>query len=485
MSNPIKSLFKETAIYGLSSIIGRFLNYLLVPLYTSVFVNPAHYGVVSELYAWVAFLIVILSFGMETAYFRFLESSENKQKTFRDALWVVVIVNAFFLLGILFFHQDIANAMLYEEHSEYVVILGIVVSLDALSSLPLAKLRHQQKAIRFAGIQLSSIFINIVLNLVFMLFFFNSERPEEGVLFILIANLLASVIKPLILWRDFSILSESPNKESIKRMVKYSIPLMLAGFAGIINETLDRIMLKQILYNPSEPTSLDYAEGQVGIYSACYKLAMLVTIFIQAYRYAAEPFFFKQLKNEKRNEIYTNVMNYFVAAVGCVFLIVSLNIDILKYFIQNEVYWEGLKVVPILLMANVFFGIYINQSIWYKLSGQTKYGLYIALIGATITIVGNYIFIPKFGFVACAWVTLIVYAAQMVISYVWGQIHYPINYNLFRIGLYLGLALLIFASMDSFSLGSKAHSLAIGNILIASYMFFVFKMETKTINERN
>lgn len=481
MSNPFKSLFKQTAVYGLSSIIGRFLNYLLVPLYTAVFTNPAEYGVVSELYAWVAFLIVILTFGMETAFFRFFESSEDKKSIFKNTLWTVLIVNALFLVTILLFHENFATLMLFEDHSEYLVLLSFIVVLDAMSALPLAKLRQEQRAIRFSGIQLSSILVNIVLNLLFMLVFFNEDRPEEGVLFILIANLIASAIKPILLFKDYSVLIEKPDKQVLKKIMVYAFPLVLAGFAGIINETLDRIMLKQILYDPTNPSSLEFAEGQVGIYSACYKLAMMVTIFIQAYRYAAEPFFFRQINNENRNNIYVKVMNIFVAIVGCFFLLVAINIDVFKYFIQNKVYWEGLSIVPVLLLANVFFGIYINQSIWYKLSGQTKYGLYIAIIGAVITIVGNYIFIPHYGFVASAWVTLVVYTLQMLVSYIWGQIHYPIPYNIPRIFSYLAMALIIYLIFCLLPFESKTINLLLGNFLTIGYLMFIYFVERKSL----
>ena len=224
-----------------------------------------------------------------------------------------------------------------------------------------------------------------------MLLVFDPERPEEGVLFILFANLFASLVKPLLLHKNFMDIKFNFDFQLAKKMIYYALPLVIAGFAGIINETIDRILLKHILYDGSSVESLTYAEAQVGIYSACYKLAMLVTILLQAYRYAAEPFFFAQMKNEDKNKVYSKVMNFFVATVALVFLVVSLNIDIFKYFIQNEAYWVGLKVVPILLLANVFLGIYYNQSIWYKLSGQTRFGAYIAIGGATLTILINLI----------------------------------------------------------------------------------------------
>lgn len=477
MSNPIKKLLGQTAVYGLSSIVGRLLNYLLVPLYTQVFADPSDYGVVSELYAWVAFLIVFLTFGMETAFFRFLQDHEDKDKVFLNGFLTVIGVNVLFFCSLLYFNQDIANVMLYPGHNEYIILLGAIVAIDSITALPLAKLRAENKALKFASIQFASIGVNIGLNLFFMLYLFDPTRPEEGVLFILFANLIASLVKPLLLYRDFLSIKFSFDLQLAKEMLVYSIPLVIAGFAGIINETLDRILLKHITYDGLNPASLNFAEEQVGIYSACYKLAMLVTILLQAYRYAAEPFFFAQMKSEDKNKVYAKVMNYFVATVCLVFLVVSLNIDIFKHFIRNEAYWSGLGVVPILLLANVFLGIYYNQSIWYKMSGQTRFGAYIAIVGATLTILINVVFIPEYGFYACAWATLVVYAFQMIASYYLGQRYYPIQYNLRKFFLYFGGALLLFVIAKLMQIDGVYTRLFFHNTLIIIYLVIVFSVE--------
>lgn len=440
--NPLRKLVSQTAVYGLPTIIGRLLNYFLVPLYT-FFLPPENYGVVSELYAWVAFLIVLLSFGMETAFFRFIHEKEDKELVFRNSFLTVIGINLSFYVVLLFFSQNVADALLYSEHVEYIVILATTVCIDAISALPMAKLRAEEKAKKFASILFSAIGVNVFFNLFFLYFFLDPSRPEEGVLFILIANLLSSMVKIIGTYKDYLNVELKYDKELGKEMFKYALPLLIAGFAGIINETLDRVMLKQLLYKKAG-LSLVVAEAKLGIYSACYKLAMIVSIFLQAYRYAAEPFFFSSAKNEDRNKLYVKIMNYFIAAVCIVFLGVTLNIDIFKHFIRNEAYWEGLGVVPILLIANIFLGIYFNQSIWYKLSGQTKFGAYIAIGGAAITIFINLIFIPIYGYWASAWATLVVYALQMVASYLLGQKYYPINYNLRKFGLYFGLSLTIF-----------------------------------------
>ena len=487
MSNPIKKLLGQTAVYGLSSIVGRLLNYLLVPLYTHAqygFKDPADYGVVSELYAWVAFLVVFLTFGMETAFFRFLQDKEDKDKVFLNGFLTVIGVNVLFFSALLFFNQNIADLLLFSDHNEYIILLGAIVCIDAITALPLAKLRAENKAMQFAGIQFSSIFVNVALNVFLMVFVFDPSRPEEGVLFILFSNLIASLVKPVLLYRHFLNLRLNFDFQLAKEMSIYAIPLVIAGFAGIINETLDRILLKHILYDGATEVSLKFAEAQVGIYSACYKLAMLVTILLQAYRYAAEPFFFAQMKNQEKNKVYAKVMNFFVATVCLVFLLVSLNIDFFKLFIRSEAYYVGLPVVPILLLANVFLGIYYNQSIWYKLSGQTKFGAYIAIAGASLTVIINLIFIPLYGFMASAWATLIVYAFQMVVSYKLGQKYYPIKYNVRKFVLYLGFALLLFGFATLLDLqANTAVKFIVHNLFVGIYILLVFVLEKSSFKK--
>lgn len=476
--NPLKKLLGQTAVYGLSSILGRTLNYLLVPLYTWVFAtHPEEYGVISQLYAFVAFLMILLTFGMETTYFRFIQDSENKKQVFQNSFITLALLNIVFLIGLVLFNRNIANALLFD-HPEYIILMGAIVVIDATSSLPLAKLRAEEKAKEFAIIQFSSIGVNIILNLILLYFFVDRTEPTNGVLYILVANLVSSLVKPIMLRRDFIGIRFNLDLPMLRKMLVYAIPIVIAGFAGIINEVIDRIMLKQMLYDPANGVTAKMADAQIGIYSACYKLAMLVTILLQAYRYAAEPFFFNQMKNQDRNKLYVKLMNYFVAVVCLVFLGVSLNLDVFKYFISNETFWDGLPVVPILLLANVFFGVYINQSIWYKLTNQTKYGAYISIMGAILTIGINYIFIPIYGFYASAWATLIVYAFQMVVSYVWGQKHFPIKYNLRKFFLYLGLSILIYFVTDKIPYGDHSFiKLVMNNLLILFFIYIVMSVE--------
>lgn len=433
----------QTAVYGLPTIVGRLLNYFLVPLYTmeGAF-ETQDYGTLSELYGYVAFLMILLPLGMETAYFKYLNKREDKAEVFQNSFITVLIFSASIFVLMLFASQGIANIIGYPNHSEFITSLALVVCIDAVTALPMAKLRAENKARHFSLIHFTAIIVNIGFNLIIIYFLFDPSDPMQAIFYILLANIAASSVKVIGTYKEFLQIKFKMNVELAKEMLLYSIPLVVGGFAGIINETLDRVLMKPLLTGTGMSDKL--ALAQVGIYSACYKLAMIVTIFLQAYRYAAEPFFFSQSKNKDRNKLYVKIMNYFVAAVCLVFLGVTLNIDLFKHFIRNPEYWAGLGVVPILLIANVFLGIYINQSIWYKLSGQTRFGAFIALGGAALTILVNVIFIPIYGFWAAAWATLIVYAAQMVASYLLGQKHYPINYNLRKFALYFGFALTLF-----------------------------------------
>lgn len=477
----------QTAIYGLPTIVGRLLNYFLVPLYTSPNkFQPADYGVLSELYAWVAFLIILLPLGMETAFFRFINKHENKEEVFRNSFLTVAGFSILFFVLIFFASGSIAAWLGYPEHPEFIIVLGLIVSIDAITALPMAKLRSENKAKQFSIIHFTAIIVNIGLNFIIIYALFDPDEPLRAVLYILLANVLASVVKIIGTYKEFLTVKWKLNKDLAVQMLKYSLPLVVAGFAGIINETMDRVMMKPLLMNAGRTRS--HALSQVGIYSACYKLAMIVTIFLQAYRYAAEPFFFSQAKNQDRNKLYVKIMNYFVAAVCLVFLGVSLNIDIFKHFIRSETYWVGLGVVPILLIANVFLGIYYNQSIWYKLSGQTRFGAFIAVGGALITILINLIFIPIYGYWAAAWATLIVYGAQMVASYLLGQKYYPIKYNLRKFALYFGLAIFLFLITLAINMDPNEFTWSkffFHNFLILLYVAVVWFVEKPQASKAN
>ena len=485
--NPLKKLAGQTAVYGLSSIFGRLLNYLMVPLYTNYFA-PAEYGVVSELYAYVGFFVVFLTFGMETTFFRFSNIKRNdKQTIYNQAGTFIIGINIAFLLFSFVFAQFFADIMDYSDHKEYIQWFAIVIATDAITSIPLSKLRLDEKPKKFAMVQFATIGINIFLNLFFIVFcrhvYFTGGNfflvnwvydPSIGVGYIFISNLIASLTRPIMLYKEFKQIRLKLDQPVLKEMILYAFPLVIAGFAGIINEALDRLLLRRIL---TATHWRSYALEQVGIYSACYKLSILITMFIQAFRYAAEPFFFSKSNDENHKKIYSRVMTYFVITVSLMFLVVTLYIDIFKYFIPNEEYWVGLHVVPILLLANIFLGIYYNQSIWYKLANKNKFGSYISIGGATLTIILNLALIPLIGFTGSAIATLVVYFGQMVASWKLGQIHYPIKYNLRKIGFYLILAILLFLISLLFNFDYIFVKLFLNTILLGLFIFVVFVLE--------
>lgn len=435
----LKKLAGQTAIYGLPSILGRVLNYLLVPLHTSYFA-PSEYGIVSEFYAYVAFFVILLMMGMETTFFRFVNQSNDKEKTFNQVFSIVLVINVLFLATIILFAQSIATWMGYPDYKQYVLWFSFILAMDAMSSLFLAKLRFKEKAKQFALVQLASIGVNVLLNIFFIAVLMDAENDSIGIGYIFLANLFASLIKPMLLYKEVIKYRFILDKIMAKAMLIYAIPLMIAGFAGIINETFDRILIKRLL----QPQGIVYAQEQVGIYSANYKLSILISLFIQAYRYAAEPFFFAQAQQQDRQKTYSKTMTFFVIIVSFMFLVIALNLAIFKWFIPNQAYWEGLKIVPILLLANVFLGIYYNQSIWYKLADKTYYGAYIAIGGAAITLTLNILLVPLLGYMGSAIATLTVYFSMMMASHYYGKKYYPIKYNFRKIGLYLFTALALF-----------------------------------------
>lgn len=485
--NPLKKLAGQTAIYGLPSIVGRLLNYLLVPLHTGAFVTE-RFGVITEMYAYVAFLVVILTYGMETAYFRFQSKKENEHsEVYSTVLFSLLISTAVFWLVTTTFSQSIANWIDYPDNSEYVIWFAAIVGLDAISSVPMARLRIENKAFHFAAVNFASILVNIGLNVFWVGYCMpNYEKgvsnflidtfytPEIGVGYVFLANLFASGIKFLLLSPVMTKVKAAFKLQMLKNMLFYGSPILIASLAIIVNESVDKIMLKRLLV---DELGVEGANSQVGIYGACYKLSIIITLFIQAFRYAAEPFFFNQSDSKNAKEIYARVMKYFTIVCALIFTGVMLYIDILKHFISNPDYHVGLHVVPILLFANIFLGMFYNLSIWYKLSGKTRFGAYIASFGALITIVLNIIFIPIYGYTASAWATLICYGSMVAISYWLGQKHYPVPYPLGKMFLYLILALGIYALSDFLALQDQLLKYGTHTILMLLFMGLVYVLE--------
>ncbi|MGZ4959446.1 MAG: lipopolysaccharide biosynthesis protein [Methylomonas sp.] len=450
--NPLRQLVSQTAIYGLSSIVGRFLNYLLVPLYTYTF-NAGEYGVVSEFYAYAGFFAVLLVFGLETGYFRFRQKPEyDSDAVYHNALSFLAVANLLFVTAVWWWLEPLANWARYPDHPEYLLWFACILALDAVTSLPFARLRAENRAWRFAGIKMAEIFVTIALNLFFLLAcpklvalwpdstLAKLYDPSLGVGYIFVSNLAASVFKSLLLLPQFRAVPLRVDPDILGPMGRYSLPMVVIGFAGMINEMLDRAILKIML-----PYDLGTNLKMLGIYGACYKLSILMSLFVQAFRYAGEPFFFSYAGRSDAKRAYALVMQYFVMAGVFIFLVVMLYIDLFKYFIGEE-FRAGLDVVPILLLANLFLGIYVNLSVWYKLSDRTGLGAWVSLAGAGLTIVLNILWIPKWGYIGSAWATLACYFFMVCLSWLLGRIYYPVAYPVLKILTYIALGLGLYCS---------------------------------------
>ncbi len=459
--NPLKKLAGQTVIYGLSSVVGRLLNYLLVPLYTRYFL-PEEYGIVTELYAYVAFLVVILTYGIETAFFRYSQKAPNKKVVYSTALISLLVTSSLFILIIFSSAQPISNWLQYPNNADYVQFFALIIGLDAVSAISFAKLREKNNATRFALIRLLNIFINIGLNLFFIIYcpyalekglpstnFVNSIYQEGyGIGYIFIANLIASIVTFLMLIPEMIKSVWIFDKLLWRQMMIYAFPLLIAGLAGMTNETIDRILLKHLL-----PQNLNVS-AEIGLYGAFYKLSILIVLFIQTFRFAAEPFFFAQEKEKNSRKVYAEVMKYFVIITSFIFLVVTMLYDFIILFLGSGYHDErGFITVSILLAANLFLGIYYNLSVWYKLSEKTKYGAYMSIFGALITLALNFLLIPILGFVGSAWATLVCYLCMSIVSFYLGRKHYRIPYPIKRIFMYLGLVSFLFFTSVLFNLG--------------------------------
>lgn len=482
----IKKLAGQTAVYGLSSIVGRFLNYLLVPIYTRV-LDPGEYGAASWFYAIAAFMGVIYTYGMETAFFRFAQQEDSdKEKVFSTSAISVALSSLIFSALIIIFATPLANWTKNEGRELYFIFFAIIFGADAITTIPFAWLRYKNNPLRFAMLRLLSIGVNIGLNLLFYIVVpFLSTRgllaplDTEGVSikWMFIANVMSSIVILPFFMNELRLLKHGLDKKLWQDMFTYAYPLIFMGFAGMINETLDRVLLKYLI------TDQATAEIQIGIYSANYKLAIIITLFIQAFRFGAEPFFFAQAKESDSRLIYARVMQYFMLICATIFVCVLLYLDIFKGFIGED-YHEGLAVVPILLMANVFLGAYYNLSIWYKLTDKTKMGAVVSLIGAAITLILNWLWIPTMGYVGSAWATLICYFAMATISFRLGQKYYPVPYPMRRITSYLALALTAYFSSELYRENfdtSTIQRLLVNTLIFIVYFLIIYKMEEKEI----
>ena len=434
----LKSLAKDTVIYGLSSIIGRFLNYLLVPLYTiKISAASGGYGVVTNVYAYTALILVLLTFGMETTFFRFAnQREENADKVYGTTLWAVGLLSLAFALLVVAFLQPIASFAGYAEHSEYIGIMAVTVAVDAFLCIPFDYLRYQNKALKFAGIKLLNIAMLIGLNLFYFLI-----AGVTDVVYIFYINLFCSSVQVVFLLKEMKGFSYGFDVRLLKRMLAYAWPILILGIAGILNQTADKILFP-FIYKAGD------VHSQLGIYGACSKIAMIMAMITQAFRFAYEPFVFGQAKSKDDRAIYAKAMKYFLIFTLLAFLVVVGYMDILRHIIGRD-YWEGLKVVPIVMAAEIMMGVYFNLSFWYKLIDKTVWGAVFSGIGCAVLIVINILFVPKYGYMACAWGGFAGYGTAMLLSYFVGQKYYPINYPLKEITVYVALAALLFAAMTA------------------------------------
>ena len=444
----MKKLAKETAIYGVSSILGKFLNWLLVPLYTYVLESSADYGIVTNLYSWTALLLVILTYGMETGFFRFAnKNKENAGEVYSTTLISVGTTAFIFAAFCVLFSQQIANALGYNEYPEYITMLGIVVAIDAFASIPFAYLRFINRPIKFATIKFLYIVLNIVFNLFFLVgcpwlmehspstidWFYN---PHYGVGYVFVSNILSTMIQTLALIPYIFAAKLKFNHQLLRKILQYSLPLLVLGVAGIMNQTLDKI-----LYPFLKPGVEGAAE--LGVYGATSKIAMVMLMFTQAFRYAYEPFIFAQHKDKNSLSAYADAMKFFIIFSLLIFLGMTLYMDIFKYIIQRD-YWVGLNVVPIVLMSFIFQGIFFNLSLWYKLTDKTMYGAWFSILGTIIIVIGNVLLVPRFGYTGAAWSAFACYFVIMLVSYYFGQKYMPIKYDLKTIGFYTLVTIILY-----------------------------------------
>ncbi len=483
--NPLKKLAGQTAVYGMGTIVPRLLNYLLVPYYTGIF-TLAEYGVISELYAYVAFFLAFLTFGMETAFFRYASLRDDKINVYSTVLVSVLITSLSFIGIILFFYKDISIGMDYSGNPEFILYVGLIVAMDAIASIPSAMLRQLNKARKFSIIKLSSVSINISLNLVLLTLipWMLKNNPDsilagyfekENLLsYVLIANVVSSLSQIFMLRKELAMLKLKFDRSLFSELIRYAIPIAIIGLAGMLNEVADRGLFKY-LYTGKD------AMSQLGIYGANYKLAVMMTLFIQMFRYAAEPFFFAQAKEKNAKDTYALVMKYFVFFGLVIFLLITLYIDVFKYFITNEDYWVGLDIVPIVLMANLFLGVFYNLSVWYKLNNLTRYGAYIAVLGSAVTLFVNIAFVPKFGYTASAWGHFACYLTMIIISYFWGRKVYPVGYDIKRIISFTGVAMALYYCSVFFRPEELITRLGFNSLLFAVFFVFVYLNEKKNL----
>ena len=455
----LTTIFKDTAIYGLSSIIGRFLNYLLVPLYTAqLSAASGGYGIITNIYAYVALAMVLLTFGMETTYFRFTNKTHTDSQTvYGTTLITVGSVSLVFAVLVLLLLSPVSQLMGYGDHPEYVGVMAVTVAIDAFLCIPFAHLRQQKKALKFAALKLLNIAVSILLNLIY---FYFMDGKDVGYAFYI--NLVCTVMLAVCLITEYTGFRWKLDTQLLRTMLSYSWPILVLGIAGILNQTADK-MLFPYIYEGSD------MREQLGIYGACSKIAMIMAMITQAFRFAYEPIVFAGVKDKDQHEMYEKAMKYFIIFTLLAFLVVVAYLEVLKFIIGAD-YWVGLEVVPIVMAAEIMMGIYFNLSFWYKIIDKTIWGAIFSGIGCAVLLAVNIIFVPKYGYMACAWGGFAGYGVAMLVSYFVGQKYYPLNYPLKEITLYVVLAFVLFGLMRFTNDWPMIASLAFNTLLVVAFM---------------
>ena len=463
----MKSLAKDTAIYGLSSIVGRFLNYLLVPLYTAkMAASDGGYGVITNMYALTALILVLLTFGMETTFFRFAnKGDEDPRRVFSTALIGVGGASVLFVALVLLFIVPISGFLGYSDHPSYVSAMALTVAIDAIRAIPFVYLRQQKKALKFAALQLLNIGVNITLNLIYYLLL---DGHDPGYAFYI--NLVSSAVITLCLYKEFAGIRYGFDSQLMRRMLSYSWPIVILGVAGILNQVADKILFPFVYEG-------DDMKMQLGIYGATVKIAMIMAMITQAFRYAYEPFVFGKTHDKDNDYMQGTAMKYFIIFTLLAFLCVVGYIDVIKHIIAPD-YWVGLRVVPIVMAAEIMMGIYFNLSFWYKLEDKTYWGAIFSGVGCTVIIVANILFVPRFGYIACAWAGFAGYLTAMLLSYIVGRIYHPITYPRRSIATYVIMSILFFAAMHyGQQLLPLWASLCLNTLLIALFVAHVVRFD--------
>lgn len=477
--------------YGLSSIAARLINYLLTPYLTYAdAIKTSDYGKMALVYAAIPLLNVVFTYGFETAYFRFSSKEENNNSIYSTASISLFVSTVLFSI-ILWFNKEALEKFTGLSDVPQLIELSIfIIALDTLTTIPFARLRQEGRPVKFAAAKIFGILINVFFTWFFISYCSKHAAADSNswvtlfynprynpIVYVVLANLIQAIITLLFLSKEIAQVRLQFNTTLWLSMMAYSLPLVVAGMGGMINETFDRLMLKWWL-----PGNLNFKDSQIGIYNACYKLSILITLFIQAFRMGAEPFFFKQAEGANPQRVYARVMKFFVIVICIMFLVVSLFIPVWKNFIGPK-YWDGLSVVPILLLANMFLGIYYNLSVWYKLGSKTMAGAWITIAGSLITIIINYIFIPKYGYMACAWATFFCYGSMMVMSFLWGQKEYRIPYAWKKLTAYIVIVVLLFFIHRGIThfWNNDVFSLAVATLLTAAFLWFIGLVEKKEL----